>query len=32
MSYQQMAQDVINLIKSLGYKNAILIGHSMGGK
>lgn len=32
MSYQQMAQDVINLIKSLGYKSAILIGHSMGGK
>ncbi|MEQ4777473.1 esterase [Providencia huaxiensis] len=32
MSYQQMAQDVITLVKSLGYKNAILIGHSMGGK
>ena len=32
MSYQQMAQDVITLIKSLGYENAILIGHSMGGK
>ncbi len=30
MSYQQMAQDVITLIKSLGYENAILIGHSMG--
>ena len=32
MSYQQMAQDVITLVKSLGYENAILIGHSMGGK
>ncbi|WP_273804962.1 esterase [Providencia rettgeri] len=32
MSYQQMAQDVITLIKSLGYESAILIGHSMGGK
>lgn len=32
MSYQQMAQDIINLVKSLGYGSAILIGHSMGGK
>ncbi|EPL9572425.1 esterase [Providencia rettgeri] len=32
MSYQQMAQDVITLIKSLGYEGATLIGHSMGGK
>ena len=32
MSYRQMAQDVISLVTSLGYKKAILIGHSMGGK
>lgn len=32
MEYQQMAEDVIALVKSLGYHNAILIGHSMGGK
>lgn len=32
MEYHQMAQDVINLVRSLGYYNAILIGHSMGGK
>ena len=32
MEYQQMAKDVISLVKSLGYHNAILIGHSMGGK
>ncbi|MGO2304041.1 MAG: esterase [Providencia sp.] len=32
MEYQEMAQDVITLIKSLGYQSAILIGHSMGGK
>ncbi|MDD9339679.1 MAG: esterase [Providencia heimbachae] len=32
MEYQQMAQDVIHLVKSLGYESAIIIGHSMGGK
>ncbi|MTC61653.1 alpha/beta fold hydrolase [Providencia rustigianii] len=32
MEYQQMAEDIIRLVKSLGYHNAILIGHSMGGK
>ncbi|MTC72254.1 alpha/beta fold hydrolase [Providencia sp. wls1914] len=32
MEYQQMAEDVIALVKSLGYHSAILIGHSMGGK
>ncbi|EMU9121274.1 esterase [Providencia stuartii] len=32
MEYRQMAQDVMTLLQSLGYENAILIGHSMGGK
>lgn len=32
MSYEEMADDVIFLIKKLDLKNIILIGHSMGGK
>ena len=32
MEYQQMASDVISLVKSIGYNSVILIGHSMGGK
>lgn len=32
MNYREMAQDVISLLQSLNYDNAILIGHSMGGK
>ena len=32
MSYEEMAKDIKNLIDHLSIENAILIGHSMGGK
>ncbi|XP_019888906.1 protein ABHD11 [Ooceraea biroi] len=31
MSYKDMAEDVIQLLTDLGFKKAILVGHSMGG-
>lgn len=31
MSYKDMAGDMIQLLKDLGFKKAVLVGHSMGG-
>ncbi|WP_117086180.1 alpha/beta fold hydrolase, partial [Klebsiella pneumoniae] len=32
MTYREMAQDVLDLIRSLNIEKVIVIGHSMGGK